>query len=100
MGKFARVFRRLPDPRANNARHELLDVLFIALAAVLCGAESCSDMAEFGQSKEGLLRLVLPLEHGIPSHGYSVCSIRRLSSEHSAASWRRLPGPTSSSCRE
>jgi len=68
MGKFAKVFRRLPDPRADNASHELLDVLFIALAAVLCGAESCSDMAEFGQSKEGLLRLVLRLEHGIPSH--------------------------------
>lgn len=68
MGKFARAFRRLPDPRADNARHELLDVLFIALAAVLCGAESCADMADFGQSKEGLLRLVLRLEHGIPSH--------------------------------
>ena len=68
MGKFARVFQRLPDPRAGNARHELLDVLFVALAAVLCGAESCADMADFGQSKEGLLRLVLRLEHGIPSH--------------------------------
>jgi len=68
MGKFAKIFRRLPDPRADNARHELLEVLFIALAAVLCGAESCADMADFGQSKEGLLRLVLGLEHGIPSH--------------------------------
>lgn len=68
MGKFTKIFRRLPDPRADNARHELLDVLFIALTAVLCGAESCADMADFGQSKEGLLRLVLRLEHGIPSH--------------------------------
>jgi DDE_Tnp_1-associated len=68
MGRFARVFRPVPDPRADNARHELLDVLFIALVAVLCGAESCSDMADFGQSKEELLRLVLRLEHGIPSH--------------------------------
>src|SRR5215831_2430125 len=68
MGKFASIFRQLPDPRADNARHDLLDVLLIALAAVLCGAESCADMADFGQSKEGLLRLVLRLEHGIPSH--------------------------------
>ena len=68
MGRFAKIFRRLPDPRASNARHELLDVLFVALAAVLCGAESCEDMADFGRSKEGLLRLILPLEHGIPSH--------------------------------
>lgn len=68
MQKFKRAFRRLGDPRADNARHELLEVLFIALAAVLCGAESCSDMADFGQSKEELLRLFLRLEHGIPSH--------------------------------
>jgi predicted transposase YbfD/YdcC len=65
---FRRSFRRLPDPRAENARHDLLEVLFIALAAMLCGAETCSDMADFGQSKEGLLRLFLRLEHGIPSH--------------------------------
>ena len=68
MQKFRKAFRRLPDPRADNARHDLLEVLFIALAATLCGAESCSDMEEFGQSKEELLRLVLRLEHGIPSH--------------------------------
>src|SRR5438477_3833935 len=68
MGKFRKLFRQLPDPRAANARHDLLEVLFIALAAVLCGAESCSDMADFGQSKEGLLRLFLRLAHGVPSH--------------------------------
>jgi predicted transposase YbfD/YdcC len=68
MGKFKKLFRRLPDPRADNARHDLLEVLFIALAATLCGADSCSDMADFGQSKEGLLRIFLRLEHGIPSH--------------------------------
>src|ERR1700728_5074239 len=68
MKEFKKAFRRLPDPRADNARHDLLEVLFIALAAMLCGAESCSDMADFGQSKEELLRLFLRLEHGIPSH--------------------------------
>ena len=68
MQKFRKAFGRLADPRADNARHNLLEVLFIALAATLCGAESCSDMEEFGQSKEELLRLVLRLEHGIPSH--------------------------------
>jgi predicted transposase YbfD/YdcC len=68
MQKFRKAFRRLPDPRADNARYDLLEVLFIALAATLCGAESCSDMADFGHSKEELLRLFLRLEHGIPSH--------------------------------
>jgi predicted transposase YbfD/YdcC len=68
MDKFKKVFRSLPDPRADNARHDLLEILIIALAAVLCGAESCSEMADFGESKEALLRLFLRLEHGIPSH--------------------------------
>ena len=68
MRKFRKAFGRLPDPRAGNASHELLEVLFIALAAVLCGAGSCAEMEEFGQSKEGLLRQFLKLEHGIPSH--------------------------------
>ena len=68
MRKFKRCFGRMEDPRAANARHELLEVLVIALAAMLCGAESCSDMADFGQAKEDLLRFFLRLEHGIPSH--------------------------------
>jgi predicted transposase YbfD/YdcC len=58
----------LPDPRAGNARHDLTEILVIALAAVLCGAEGCADMADFGEAKEGLLRQFLRLEHGIPSH--------------------------------
>jgi predicted transposase YbfD/YdcC len=68
MGKFRKAFRRLPDPRAANARHNLLEVLVVALAAMLCGATTCSDMADFGQAKEALLRGFLRLEHGIPSH--------------------------------
>lgn len=68
MGKFKKLFRPLRDPRADNASHDLLDILFIAVAAVLCGAEGPSDMARFGRSKELLLRSFLRLEHGIPSH--------------------------------
>jgi predicted transposase YbfD/YdcC len=69
MRKFRRIFRKVPDPRADNAQHDLLDVLLIAMAAVLCGAECCSDMAEFGRAKEGLLRRLLRLEpERIPSH--------------------------------
>ena len=68
MRGFISIFQDLEDPRAGNARHDLLELLFIALAAVLCGAESCADMADFGESKEDVLREVLGLEHGIPSH--------------------------------
>lgn len=68
MRKFNKVFRRLEDPRAANALHDLAEVLFIALAAVLCGAKGATDMALFGRSKEELLRQFLRLEHGVPSH--------------------------------
>lgn len=62
------LFSEVPDPRWRNTRHELGEVLFIALAAVLCGAENCSDMADFARSREGLLREVLKLQYGPPSH--------------------------------
>jgi predicted transposase YbfD/YdcC len=90
MEKFKRTFRRLPDPRADNARHDLLEVLCIALAATLCGAESCSDMADFGQSKEGLLRLFLRLEHGIPSHDTFSRVFRLLKPQAFEAAFRRF----------
>ncbi len=68
MERFKGCFADLPDPRAANAVHDLTEVLFIALAALLCGAEGCVDMADFGRAKEGVLRQVLHLAHGIPSH--------------------------------
>ncbi|WNK19134.1 ISAs1 family transposase [Halomonas piscis] len=68
MASVTSCFSDLPDPRGTNARHELDEILFIALCAVLCGAEDCSDMALFGQSKEAFLRRFLSLPHGIPSH--------------------------------
>lgn len=68
MEEFAAQFGEVPDPRARNARHDFLEVIFVALAAVLCGAEDCTDMALFARSKLELLRQVVKLEHGPPSH--------------------------------
>jgi predicted transposase YbfD/YdcC len=90
MGKFKKVFRRLPDPRADNAQHKLLDILFIALAALLCGAETCSDMAEFGRAKESLLRRTLDLKHGVPSHDTFSRVFRLLDPQAFAATFRRF----------
>jgi hypothetical protein len=59
----------MPDPRRGNAqRHELLDILTIALVASVCGAESCVDFAEFAEDREPRLREFLGLEGGLPSH--------------------------------
>ena len=62
-------FGDLEDPRTGNAKlHSLHEVLVIALCTVVCGGETCADMALFGRSKEEFLRQFLRLEHGIPSH--------------------------------
>ena len=68
METFSDCFSQLVDPRAGNARHDLLELMFVALAAVLCGAEDCTDMADFARYKLELLREMIPLEHGAPSH--------------------------------
>lgn len=88
MDHFVALFEGLPDPRAGNARHELCELMFIALAATLCGAESCADMAEFGRAKQAALRRVLRLEHGIPSHDTFSRVFRLLDPERFEAAFR------------
>src|ERR1043165_5670992 len=68
MRSIRNIFSTLPDPRAPNALHDLLDIIVIALATVLCGGQCATDMEVFVSSKEKLLRQFLRLEHGIPSH--------------------------------
>ena len=68
MRKLKRLFRPLKDPRASNTRHDLVEILIIALAATLAGAKTCTEFEFFGQGREELLRRFLKLRHGIPSH--------------------------------
>ncbi len=69
MEDFDEVFEELEDPRTGNAkRHLLHEVLMIALCSVLCGGETCADMALFGRAKRDFLQDFLTLPHGIPSH--------------------------------
>ena len=69
MASLLTILAGITDPRSGNAqRHELLDILVIALAASVCGAETCVDFAEFAEDREELLREFLSLENGLPSH--------------------------------
>ena len=69
MSWLAGCFADVPDPRTGNAkRHELLEVLTIALTAAICGAETCVDFADFAVDREPLFRSFLKLENGLPSH--------------------------------
>jgi len=66
---FEACFDALPDPRTGNAKqHDLLELLTIALTASICGAQSCSDFADFAVDSEDLFREFLDLENGVPSH--------------------------------
>ena len=62
------VLDEVPDPRGYNAVHDLTDVLFVALAAMLCGATHCTEMAWFAETRLELLRQFVPLRGGAPSH--------------------------------
>ena len=62
------AFEDLPDPRAENTRHDLGELLVIAFVSVLCGATSCAEMAAFGRAKESVFRGFLKLKHAVPSH--------------------------------
>ena len=64
-----RLFEDMDDPRVvGRCTYELKEVVLIALCGVLCGAESWTEIEEFGISKQHWLKQFLGLEQGIPSH--------------------------------
>src|SRR3954453_22262284 len=59
----------LEDPRCEwRVEHRLLDILVIAVCAVLGEAESFEDIALYGRCKRDWLGTFLELPNGIPSH--------------------------------
>jgi len=65
----ARHFVTLKDPRRKHLRrHRLMDILTMALCAVLCGANDWQQVENFGRRRRAWLQRFLPLCHGIPSH--------------------------------
>ncbi|MBU0641445.1 MAG: ISAs1 family transposase [Planctomycetes bacterium] len=64
-----RFLADMKDPRAKQGRrHELLDILVIAICAVICGADGWEDVALFGHGKHKWFATFLRRPHGIPSH--------------------------------
>lgn len=62
-------FRSLPDPRVERTKHHLLvDIMAIAICAVICGADAWTEVEAFGKIKKKWLKRFLALPHGIPSH--------------------------------
>src|SRR6476660_4716284 len=68
---FHEHFAVLTDPRcpfAPNSRHLLMDILVIAVCAVISGAEGWEDIEEYGKANTAWLGDLLDLPHGIPGH--------------------------------
>ena len=62
-------FSEVEDPRVSYlVRHKLIDIIVIAICAVIAGAEGWTDVESFGRAKEKWLRKFLELPNGIPSH--------------------------------
>ena len=90
MQLFLTAFESVPDPRAENSRHDLIEILLIAFLAVLCGARHCSEMAAFGSAKLKFLKRFLKLKHGVPSHDTFSTVFRMLDPKALDAAFGRL----------
>jgi len=82
-------FAELKDPRNGPAqRHQLLDIVIIAICAIVCGADHWTEVETFGQARETWLRQFLELPHGIPSHDTFGRVFRHLDPEVFESSFR------------
>lgn len=61
--------KEVPDPRAPyNQRHKFLDIIIIAITAILCGMDTWNEIEDWAHSKKEWLETFLELPSGIPSH--------------------------------
>ena len=65
-------------------------MLFIALAATLCGAKSCVDIADFASANEDEISKIVDLPHGAPSHDCFSRLFRLLDPEELAEAFTRF----------
>lgn len=80
--QFLDHFSELEDPRIERCRkHELLDIIFLSVCAVLSGADGWESIEEFGEAKLEWLRKFVPMKHGIPSHDTIARVMSRLNPE-------------------
>jgi predicted transposase YbfD/YdcC len=61
-------FSDLTEPRGSNKRHKLIDIIAIALCAVISVADTWEEIEEFGHAKAEWFETFLELPHGIPAH--------------------------------
>src|SRR5271169_993398 len=91
MQGFDDCFAALQDPRGVNARrHDLWEILMIALCAVLSGGQTAVDMAVFAEAKQEFLGNFLQLKNGVPSHDTFSRVFRQLDPDQFRACFQRF----------
>ncbi|PKG36967.1 ISAs1 family transposase [Psychromonas sp. Urea-02u-13] len=86
---FLKHFDSITDPRIERCKkHNLLDILLLAISAVLSGAEGWEDIEDFGHLKLDWLRQYRPFEAGIPKHDTIARVICRLKAEEIEAAFQ------------
>ena len=81
------AFEDLPDPRSEHPRklHKLIDIVVIAVCAVIARSDTWEEIADYGVMKEAFLRTFLELPNGIPSHD----TFNRVFSQLDPSAWQR-----------
>ena len=81
-------FRNVQDPR-RAPRHLLIDIIIIAICAVICGANDWQQIATFGRQRRTWLQRFLRLPSGIPCHDTFERTFGRLNPRSFAAAFAR-----------
>ncbi|MGL4735670.1 MAG: ISAs1 family transposase [Enterovibrio sp.] len=88
---FLQHFAYISDPRIERCKkHNLLDILFLAISAVMSGSEGWEDIEDFGHIKLDWLRQYRPFEAGIPRHdtiARVICRLKPAEIEKAFQSW-------------
>ena len=87
---FLQHFEAIEDPRIDRCkRHELLDIILLAVSAVLSGAQGWEQIEDFGIHRLDWLRRYRPFEYGIPRHDTIARVISRLKPEEIETAFQR-----------
>ena len=78
---FTEHLSEVKDPRSDNERHLFLDIIVIAICAVICAADTWADIELFGTSNDDWFKQFLKLPHGIPSRNAFLRLFARLNPE-------------------
>lgn len=88
-------FSALDDPRCpSKVEYRRIDILMMAVGAVIAGADSWEDIARYGRSQLGGLQQFLALPNGLPSHDTFWRVVMRIDPddfERCLRGWVRLP---------